>query len=206
MVLDASMIKILKSEVFAWTEALLAAVPGRLGRLLRSLYWPLRLNAVARPFSIGRNVEIAAPENISLGSDVYIVDGAVIRAELGRLVCGDRLAVNGGARIIADFGEIIMGRGVMIGPGVLIRASNHASGDIDRFIWDQGQTGGKIEIGDDVWIAGQAVILPGVKIGNHAIVAAASVVTQDVPDFAVVGGAPARVIRDRRSRKGESNV
>lgn len=199
------MIRMLKSEVLAWTEALLGAVPGRVGRLLRRVYWPLRLNTAARPFSIGRNVEIAGAENISLGSDVYIVDGAVIRAELGRLVCGDRLAVNGGARIIADYGEIIMGRGVMIGPGALIRASNHVSDDLNKFMWDQGQTGGRIEIGDDVWIAGQAVILPGVKIGSHVIVAAASVVTQDVPDYAVVGGAPARVIRDRRTGKESLN-
>lgn len=189
----------LKREVLDWLEASIAILPGRVGRFLRRAYWSFRLNAVARPLSIGRNVEIAGAENISLGSNVYIVDGAVVRAEHGRLVCGDRLAVNGGARIIADYGEIIMGEGVMIGPGVLIRASNHASDDLEKFMWDQGQTGGKIEIGDDVWIAGHAVIVPGVKIGNHVIVAAASVVTKDVPDYAVVAGAPARVIRDRRT-------
>jgi acetyltransferase-like isoleucine patch superfamily enzyme len=199
------MIGKLKTEVLDWVQALLATLPGRVGRLLRSVYWSLRLNTAGRPLSIGRNVEIAGAENISLGGDVYIVDGAVIRAEVGRLVCGDRLAVNGGTRIIADYGEIIMGCGVMIGPGALIRASNHASDDLEEFMWDQGQTGGRIEIGDDVWIAGQAVILPGVKIGSHVIVAAASVVTQDVPDYAVVGGAPARVIRDRRTGKRDLN-
>ncbi len=202
----SSFFRFVKSESIAWVEFFLGTLPGSSGRVLRRLYWQLRLQSVAPPLSIGRNVEIAGAENISFGRQIYIVDGAVIRAELGRLICGDRLAVNGGARIIADYGEIIMGHGVMVGPGVLIRASNHASRDIDRFIWDQGQTGGKIEIGDDVWIAGHAVILPGVKIGNHVIVAAASVVTHDVPDFAVVGGVPARVIRDRRSRKGESNA
>jgi maltose O-acetyltransferase len=195
------MIKMFCSEVLLWIEALLSAIPARSGRLLRRIYWPLRLNAVGWPLSIGRNVEIAGPENISLGRNIYIVDGAVIRAECGRLVCGNRLAVNGGAQIIADYGEIIIGDGVMIGPGALIRASNHASEDIDRFMWDQGQTGGRIEIGNDVWIGGQAILLPGVRIGNHSIIAAASVVTKDVPEYAVVGGAPAVVIRDRRTKK-----
>ena len=199
------MIEILRGEVFDWIEAVLSAVPGRIGRLLRRLYWPLRFNSIKGPFSIGRNVQIAGSENISLGSDVYIVDGVVIRAEQGRLVCADQLAINGGARIIADYGEIIMGRGVMIGPAALIRASNHVSEDLNTFIWDQGQTGGRIEIGDDVWIGGQAVILPGVKIGSHVIVAAASVVTRDIPDYSVVAGAPARVVRDRRERRETPN-
>jgi acetyltransferase-like isoleucine patch superfamily enzyme len=57
-------------------------------------------------------------------------------------------------------------------------------------------------IGDDVWIGANAVILPGVKIGTHSIVAAGAVVTKDVPEFSLVAGIPAKVIKklegDRR--------
>lgn len=52
-------------------------------------------------------------------------------------------------------------------------------------------------IGNDVWIGYDALIMPGVKVGNGAIIAARSVVTGDVPDYAIVGGNPARVIRYR---------
>jgi len=199
-VFSADMIAMIKSEFFDWIEALLGALPGRIGRLLRGLYWPFRLNTISRPFSIGRNILIAGSQNVSLGSDVFLVDNVSISAENGRLICGDKLAVNSGALINADFGEIIIGSGVMIGPGVLIRASNHGSDDVSRFMWYQGQTGGKIEIGDDVWMGGNAVVLPGVKIGSHVIVAAGAVVTKDVPDYSIVAGVPAIIIRDRRKK------
>ncbi len=53
-----------------------------------------------------------------------------------------------------------------------------------------------MKIGDDVWIGGNAIILPGVTIGNNVIVAAGAVVTKDVPDNCVVGGIPAKKIKD----------
>ena len=52
-----------------------------------------------------------------------------------------------------------------------------------------------IEIGDNVWIGGNAVILPGVKIGSNSVIAAGSVVTKDIPNWVVAGGNPCRVIR-----------
>ena len=53
-------------------------------------------------------------------------------------------------------------------------------------------------IGNDVWIATRAIILPGVHVGNGAIIAAGSVVTRDVPDYSIVGGNPAKVIKMRK--------
>ena len=55
-----------------------------------------------------------------------------------------------------------------------------------------------IEVGDDVWIGYRAMIMPGVKIGNGAVIAAGAVVTKDVPNYAIVGGVPAKVIRMRK--------
>jgi len=90
----------------------------------------------------------------------------------------------------------------MVGPNVVIRASNHGAERIDVPMWDQGHTGGRIVIGDDVWIGANAVIVPNVTIGSHVVIAAGAVVTRDVPDYAVVAGVPARVIADRRQRAG----
>lgn len=188
-------------ELRDWWNALLSCIPGRIGRRMRSVYWTARLAASDGYLSIGRGVEIAGPMNISIGRDVYLVDGTSLRAVNGRLSIGSRFAANGGTRIVADHGEIVIGNGVMIGPNVIIRASNHCTIRTDIPIWEQGQTGGKIEIGDDVWIGANVVVVSGVRIGSHAIVAAGAVVTKDVPDYAIVGGVPARLICFRQAAK-----
>ena len=66
----------------------------------------------------------------------------------------------------------------------------------DPETWKQGSRGDTV-VGNDVWIGMDVVVMPGVRIGNGAIVAARSVVTRDVPDYAVVAGNPARVVRRR---------
>lgn len=186
------------AELTSWLDAFFMALPGRAGRALRALYWAPRFAASGRRLSLGRGVEIGCPANMHLGSDIYVVDGATLRACAGKLSIADRFALNGGARVVADWGEIAIGSGVMVGPNVVIRASNHSVDRTDLPMWDQGQTGGRIVIGDDVWIGANAVIVPGVTIGSHVIVAAGAVVTHDVPDYAIAAGVPAKVIRDRR--------
>lgn len=59
----------------------------------------------------------------------------------------------------------------------------------------------KVEIGNDVWVGTRATILDGVKIGNGAVIAAGAVVTKDVPDYAIVGGVPAKIIKFRFDEK-----
>ena len=72
---------------------------------------------------------------------------------------------------------------------------NHNHARLDRPIHEQGLSSKGIRIGDDVWIGSGALLLDGVSVGSHCIVAAGAVVTRDVPDWAVVAGNPARVIR-----------
>ena len=67
--------------------------------------------------------------------------------------------------------------------------------DKEKRIDEQGITTKPIIIGDDVWIGANAVILPGVTIGKHCVVAAGAVVTKDVPDNTIVGGVPAKEIK-----------
>jgi galactoside O-acetyltransferase len=185
-------------ELLLWTEAFLAFLPGRFGRFFRMLYFCSRFESSGKKISIGRFVEIDSPENISVGNNIYIVDGSVIRARDGRLKIGNNFAMNGNSRIVADCdGKITIGNSVMVGPNVIIRASNHKSENAAVDIWLQGQTGGTIIIGDDVWIAANVVILPEVRIGSHSIIAAGAVVTKDVPEYSVVAGVPARVISRR---------
>lgn len=188
-------------ELREWWTALLGCIPGRAGRLLRRIHYRAALAESGPVLSIGEHVEIGCPARIVLGNEIYLVPGAVLRAcGNGNLRMGSRITINGNARIVADFGSIEMGSGIMIGPNVVIRSSNHQTARHDIPIWEQGQTGGRIIVGDDVWIGANVVIVAGVTVGSHVVIAAGAVVTRDVPDYAVVAGVPAKVIADRRER------
>lgn len=92
-----------------------------------------------------------------------------------------------------------IGSNVLMGPDVLIITDIHEFGSTDVPMTDQGHRPPKsISIGNDVWIGARAIILPGVSIGTGVVIGAGSVVTKDVPDWAVVAGNPARVMRYRK--------
>ncbi|WP_425589796.1 sugar O-acetyltransferase [Fictibacillus fluitans] len=93
---------------------------------------------------------------------------------------------------ILDMAEVQIGDNCMIGPNVGIYTAGHSLTPKDR---NKSGYAIPITIGDDVWIGGSCVILAGVTIGDHSVVAAGSVVTKDVPPDTVVAGNPARVIK-----------
>lgn len=98
-----------------------------------------------------------------------------------------------------QYGPISLGSDVMMGPEVVIYTSGHAHDRIDIPMRLQGASEIKpVSIGNDVWIGRRVMIMPGVTIGNGVIIGAGAVVTKDVPDYAVVGGVPARILRYRK--------
>lgn len=100
------------------------------------------------------------------------------------------------------YGRVTIGRDVMMGPDVVAMTRNHGFDRVDRPMRHQADAEEKpIVIGNDVWIGTRAILLPGVVIGDGAIIAAGAVVTSAVPPFAIVGGNPARVIRYRGEAK-----
>jgi maltose O-acetyltransferase len=100
------------------------------------------------------------------------------------------------------YGPVSLGDDVMMGPDVAIYAVNHRFDDLARPMIEQGHSEAiPVRIGNDVWIGRGVNILPGVTIGDHAIIGTAAVVTKDVADYKIVGGNPARELGDRRARK-----
>lgn len=96
--------------------------------------------------------------------------------------------------IFLDVNKITIGDNVMVGPRVSFYTAGHPT---DAEIRNEAlEFGLPITVKDNVWIGGNVVILPGVTIGKNSIVAAGAVVTKDVPDNVIVGGNPARVIRE----------
>lgn len=106
---------------------------------------------------------------------------------------GDEFLANYNVTIL-DIAKVTMGDNVWIGPNTLIATINHPLTPSGR----RKHLGIAlpIHIGNDVWIGGNATILPGVTIGNNVVVAAGAVVTHDVKDNTLVGGVPAKKIKD----------
>lgn len=106
-----------------------------------------------------------------------------------RVTFGKNVFINHSA-ILSSSGGIEFGDNVMVAPGLKIATINHDM--YDRHVT---YTYGKVTVKENAWIGMGVTICPGVTIGKYAVVAAGAVVTKDVPDYAVVGGVPAKVIK-----------
>ncbi len=106
-----------------------------------------------------------------------------------RVTFGRNVFINHSA-ILSASGGIEFGDGVMVAPGVRIATINHDMNERHTMY-----TYGKVTIGRNAWIGMNVTICPSVTIGECAVVGAGAVVTKDVPDYAVVAGVPAKVIR-----------
>ena len=95
--------------------------------------------------------------------------------------------------VVLDVCPVTIGSYSLFGPGVQILTPTHP---FNAALRRQHESGKPIEIGDDVWVGGGALILPGVRIGSRAVIGAGSVVTRDVPEQTFAAGNPCRVIRD----------
>lgn len=109
-----------------------------------------------------------------------------------RVFLGDRTIINFGCLLDGRTYDIRIGDDVSIGPEAAILTLGHDPASVDF-----ADTGGAVTIGAKAWIAFRALVLPGVSIGEGAVVAAGAIVSRDVPPFAIVAGNPARIVGER---------
>jgi len=158
-------------------------------RLLAPLY-----QQRGRGSKIYRSVRMDTPpyRRFALGQNSVVESFSCINNAVGDVVIGDYTRVGLHNTII---GPVTIGHHVNLAQGITVTALNHNFADITRRIDQQGVATSPVVIGNDVWIGANAVILPGVTIGSHAVVAAGAVVTKDVPGNCIVAGVPAKIIK-----------
>ncbi len=142
----------------------------------------------------------ACPGGISIGANTIVMHGAILHVYNFRDLPGAHITVGqdsliGEYTVIRGQGGVQIGNRVYTSPFTQIIAVNHVFDDPTRPFTEQGITAEGITIEDDVWIGAGAIVTDGVTIGRGAVVGAGAVVTKDVPAHTVVGGVPARVIR-----------
>jgi acetyltransferase-like isoleucine patch superfamily enzyme len=127
-----------------------------------------------------------------LGKKSVIESYCCINNAVGDVTIGDYTRIGIHCTVI---GPVCIGNHVNLAQGITVTALNHNFTDANSMIDEQGISTKPVIIDDDVWIGANAVILPGITIGRHVVVAAGAVVTKDVPPYSLVAGVPARVIK-----------
>lgn len=209
---------------YEFLTTLLGPLPGAVGLALRKRFYRRLFASIGRGVVFGRGLAVRHPGQISLGDHVAVDDYGVLDGsstdELG-LRIGDRVLLARGVVLAAKGGQITLGSDIGMGVYSIIHAGPGSPVSIgDRtviapyaYIVSGGQyrtdrtdipialqgleSRGGIRIGPNCWLGARATVLDGVTIGRDAIIAAGAVVTKDVPDFAIVGGVPARILRIR---------
>ncbi|GAB4263858.1 MAG: DapH/DapD/GlmU-related protein [Candidatus Promineifilaceae bacterium] len=199
--------------LFGWIPTVIGiGIRGVVYRLI------LKMDGVA---AVENNVRLRFASNIWLGRGVYLDQGCYLHACPGGIELGENSIVMHGAvlhvynfrdmphsgikigrdclvgeySVIRGQGGVTIGDRVYTSPFTQIIAVNHVFDDPKRPFVEQGITAEGIVIEDDVWLGAGAIITDGVRVGKGAVVAAGAVVTKDVPPYTVVGGVPARVIK-----------
>ncbi|MBY8878290.1 acyltransferase [Actinacidiphila acidipaludis] len=160
--------------------------------------------------AIGPNTRLAFPQgtifgepwirlgdHCIIGEQVTLTAGMMPGLDLGSdpiLRLGDGVVLGRGSHVVAS-AAVVFGDDVYCGPYVYVTSDNHSYDDTAQPVGKQWPRTSPVEIGGGSWLGSGCVILPGARLGRNVVVAAGAVVRGEVPDFAVVAGAPAKVVR-----------
>jgi len=197
------------------------AVPGALGLVLRKLLYPRLLGACGRNVVFGQNVVLRHPGKIRIGDNVVIDDNCLLDAKgdsnrgiqigsgvfVGRnsiLSCkngdidlGDRTNIGFNCEVFSA-SRVSLGADTLLAAYCYIVGGDHDFSDPSKAVLAQGRVSKGVTVGEGVWMGSGAKVLDGVAVGRHAIIGAQAVVREDVPDYGVAVGVPAKVIAVRQ--------
>jgi len=137
-------------------------------------------------------LDVVPWNKFNLGAESTIEDFSAVNNGVGDVIIGVRTRVGLSNTII---GPVNIGDDVRLAQNVVLSGLNHNYQEIGSPIHEQGVTTKPIVIENESWIGANVVIVPGVKVGKHSIIAAGSVVTKDIPKYSVAAGNPARVLK-----------
>jgi acetyltransferase-like isoleucine patch superfamily enzyme len=174
--------KVLKSDPF---DLLRVAHVG-----LTTFHYRFIRRCVGKGTIVSRWVQIVNPANVHIGEHCLFQDGVYMRAgNQGYITIGDRAAINSFSKLFGH-GGIEIGEEAQIGPGSLITTTDH-----DYYDENLETTFKKVTIGRRAWLGAHVTVLPGVTIGEYAVIGAGAVVNKDIPPHTVAVGVPAKVIK-----------
>lgn len=195
--------------------------------LVRGKVFSFGYRLISNDVFVGKNVKVLQKKKIFIGRKVKIHDGVYLDAltdSRGGIYIGDNVVIGRNTRIESTGSLASIGHGVRIGArttfgsdcyfgaaggieigedvvaGQLIRfhSENHNYIDLTKLIKDQGVTHKGIKIGNNCWIGAGVVFLDGAKLGDGCVVGANAVVTKEFPDNSVIGGIPAKILKNRK--------
>ncbi|SCM66073.1 hypothetical protein KARMA_0245 [Donghicola eburneus] len=170
----------------------------RFWRLLSGVLDPRAWLHLLRIVNHYNHTHVAPRRQLTLGAGSQISPTTSF-ANPERITAGRGLHLGAESTLWAGpaFGAIHIGNDVLMGPSVLVTAANYRFND-GQPVTSQAMDEADVVIGDDVWLGARALVMPGVTIGDGAIIAAGAVVTKDIPAFAIAAGVPAKVVGERR--------
>lgn len=160
-------------------------------------YWYIRLGKIGRGSRIKRGVRIIGnAKRVEIGSNQTIYHNCVLAAGEGKIIIGNDSHISIGCYMNATSNNIIIGNGVKIGTYTQIYSYSYELNKENKM--EEEYKGSDVVIKDHVHLGAGAVILPGVTIGEYAIVAPNAIVKYDVPPYSIVAGMPAKEIGRRK--------
>jgi acetyltransferase-like isoleucine patch superfamily enzyme len=195
--------------------------PTILGTYLRPIVYALVFKKIRSGCLIEGGVRFEIPSRIRLGGNVFIGEscwigsgtntGSIDIKKNSFIAHRSTLAAQGGSILIKKhvhvsrgsyingIGNVIIGNDCMIGPHVVIISGTHNYTDLTVPIRKQGSVKKRIVIEDNVWLAANVNVMPGVRIGKGSVIGAGAVVTKDIPPYSIAVGVPARIIKSRKN-------
>ena len=171
----------------------------------------LRLGGGLVRFEDHCRVECTSREGVQLGRNFKL--GAFSRmiasgtlSDLGKGIrIGDNVGI-GEFAYIGGAGGVVIGSDTIVGQYFSVHPENHVFTDLNMPIREQGVARAGIEVGEGCWIGAKVTLTDGVNVGRHSVIAAGSVVTRSFPEYSIIGGVPARLLRSRIDLKKDEHV